>query len=175
MLAGTLVRLAPLRRADLGTLFTWINDREAVASNATYRPIHEWDHEAWFDSVTRSRGIAIFAIRTLGDDQLIGTCQLHDIDPIRRSAELQIRIGMAEYRGRGYGREALHLLIKHGFEDLNLQRIQLHVLRSNQHAAHVYERLGFQKEGVLRNAAFIEGEFVDVEIMSLLRTDQYDW
>ena len=96
------------------------------------------------------------------DGRLIGSCQLHGIHPVHRSAELQIRIGEAGERGRGHGTEAVTLLVDFAFRDLNLRRVALHVLATNERALKMYERIGFVREGVLREAAHVDGEYVDV-------------
>jgi len=86
-------------------------------------------------------------------------------------AELQIRIGDAADRGRGVGSEAVGLLLRFAFDDLNLQRVQLHVFADNAAAIRVYEKAGFVREGVLRQAAHIGGKYVDVVLMGILRED----
>src|SRR3954466_5826320 len=106
MLRGERVTLSPLRDGDSATLFEWINERSEVLFNAPYRPVHFASHEAWFDGVRNAPDVVLFAIRTIDDDALVGTCQLHSIDRLSRSAELQIRIGEPAKRGLGLGREA---------------------------------------------------------------------
>jgi RimJ/RimL family protein N-acetyltransferase len=66
--------------------------------------VHERDHEEWFASVRARPDVVIFAIRRRADNALIGTCQLRDIHPVHRSAELRIRLGERDQRDRGYGR-----------------------------------------------------------------------
>ncbi len=110
----------------------------------------------------------IFGIRLLEGGSLIGTCQLHAIDPIHRTAELQIRIAPSHH-GQGYGTEAVGLLLDHAFKDLNLHRVQLHVFATNARAIRVYEKAGFAREGVLLEAAYIDGKYVDVVVMGVLR------
>jgi RimJ/RimL family protein N-acetyltransferase len=82
-------------------LFDWINDREQILFNAAYRPIGEMNHRAWFESVQDRPDIVIFGIHLISRDQLIGSCQLRGIDPVHRGAELQIRVGEVDERGRG--------------------------------------------------------------------------
>jgi RimJ/RimL family protein N-acetyltransferase len=165
------VALAALGDEDLPRLFEWINDRETALFNAAYRPVHEPDHRAWFDDIRARRDVAIFGIRRLRDGELVGSCQLHGIDPVHRSAELQIRIGKPEARGQGLGEQAVRLLLRFGFGDLNLHRIALHVFASNEPALRLYEKVGFRHEGVLRQAAYIDGQYVDVVLMAILQSE----
>ncbi|MGH9905645.1 MAG: GNAT family N-acetyltransferase, partial [Pyrinomonadaceae bacterium] len=109
--------------------------------------------------------------RRTHDAALIGSCQLHSISAIHRSAELQIRIGQREDRGKGYGTEAVKLLLVHAYRDLNLHRVQVHVFSENVPAIRLYEKVGFKREGVLRNAVVIDGKTLDVLIMSVLSSE----
>jgi RimJ/RimL family protein N-acetyltransferase len=167
-LVGPRIQLAPLQPKDSAALFRWINDRELVIFNAGFHPVHARQHDAWMKRVVNSPDVAIFAIRQTRGDRLIGVCQLHSISPVHRSAELQIRIGDASARGRGLGSEAVRLLVEFGFRDLNLHRIWLRVFRSNTRALRTYAAAGFVKEGIMRDAAFIDGRFVDVVVMRKL-------
>ncbi len=170
MLRGERIMLAPLRDEDSRTLFGWINERGDVLLSAPYKPVHHADHVAWFDAIRSRDDVVVFGIRRLEDDVLVGSCQLHGIDPRSRSAELQIRIGVPDARGQGLGSEALELLVRYGFEDLNLRRIFLHVFATNERALRAYLAAGFVEEGRLREAAYVDGEFVDVVVMARLRT-----
>jgi RimJ/RimL family protein N-acetyltransferase len=172
VLKSSRIALQPLRLADLPVLFDWINDREQVLFNAPYKPVSEYQHRAWLEAVQQRTDLAIFGIRLLETDKLIGTCRLHSIDAVHRSAELQIRLGDVAARGVGCGTEAVTLLLQFAFRDLNLHRVVLHVFSSNAAAIRVYEKAGFRREGVLRKAAHIDGEYVDVLIMGILR-DEY--
>src|SRR4051812_6870578 len=113
---GRQVRLTDLADDDSDRLFSWINDRDLVVRSAPFRPVTRAEHEAWFTGIRARDDVRIFAIRPVDDDELIGSCQLHSIERDAGSAELQIRVGQAEARGHGYGREAVGLLLDHAFE-----------------------------------------------------------
>lgn len=170
MLRGERILLAPLRDDDSRRLFDWINERDDVLLSAPYKPVHGVDHAEWFDAIRARSDTVIFGIRLLDGDRLVGSCQLHGIDPRARSAELQVRIGEEDARGRGLGGEALRLLLRHGFEDLNLRRIWLRVFATNERALRTYDAAGFAEEGRLREAAYVDGAFVDVVVMARLRS-----
>jgi RimJ/RimL family protein N-acetyltransferase len=165
------VELAPLRDSDSPILFEWINDRALVTQSAPFRPVARDEHDTWFDDVRRRPDVRIFGIRLRADDRLIGSCQLHSIHPVHRSAELQIRIGDHDARSKGLGTEAVRLLVAIGFDELDLHRIALHVLETNQRALRLYERTGFRAEGMLKEAARIDDEWVNVVMMALLRSE----
>ena len=167
------VRLRPLQKTDASLLYEWITDRELVIHNAPYFPVSESDHEAWIERMmTKRSDLVIFVIEEIASEKAIGTCQLLNINWIHRSAELQIRIGDVAYQGKGYGTEAVRLLYQFGFTDLNLHRIYLHVFADNLRAIRAYEKSGFGQEGVLREATCIDGEWGDVIVMGLLKTDE---
>jgi RimJ/RimL family protein N-acetyltransferase len=167
------VRLSPIRAGDSAALFRWINDRELVLFNAGYHPVHAGQHAVWMKRIVKTPDVAIFAIRVKRGDRLVGVCQLHTISALHRSAELQIRIGEASARSRGYGTEAVRLLVDFAFRDLNLHRVWLRVFTSNTRARKAYVAAGFVEEGVMRDAAFIDGRFVDVVVMGLLRPARF--
>lgn len=171
MLKGKHICLGSLREEDSGTLWSWINDRRLVSQSGCPKPVHEDNHAEWFRGLTHGRDMVIFAIRRTDDGRLIGSCQLHSIHPVFRSAELQIRIGLEDETAKGYGTEAVRLLTDYGFRDLNLNRIFLHVFAGNIRAIRTYEKCGFVREGVLRQAVFVDGGTQDVFIMALLRAD----
>ena len=166
-----MIALTPLLNEDSGTLFEWINDREEVLHSAPYSVVHEADHEAWFDSIRNRDDVVIFAIRERDSERLIGSCQLLNIDPRHGSCELQIRIGEVAARGQGHGTEAVRLLLDHAFRDLGLHRVGLHVFSGNEAAISAYEKAGFVREGLMREAAMIDGDRVDVVVMAIIGRD----
>lgn len=166
------VMLSPITIADAPALFEWINDRDLVLFNAPFHPTHEASHLEWVRSLAKRKDLVAFAIRTAPSKKLIGVCQLTGINPVSRSADLQIRIGEAAARGRGLGLAAVNALVAFGFNDLNLHRIALHVFATNSRAIKTYQAAGFRHEGTLRDAAFIDGRFVDVRVMAILERDR---
>ena len=161
--------LSPLTDADSAQLFEWINRRDLVVLSAPYRPVHQPDHDAWFRAIRSRKDVVIFGIRRSADHRLVGSCQLHSIDPLQRSAELQIRIGEASATGQGIGTVACRALLRHAFDDLNLQRVHLKVLATNALARRVYEKVGFVTEAIAKDAVFIDGQWRDLVTMAIQR------
>lgn len=100
-------------------------------------------------------------------DELKGIFRLMNIDWIARVAELGIYIGDSKDRHKGYGRDGINLGLQYGFGKLNLAKIWLRVLSTNTTAQNLYESLGFEKEGVLKQHYYADGEHHDVTLFSL--------
>ena len=156
------VSLRQVVDSDSDILFKWINTRELVEFNAPFRVIQKSEHDAWFKNIRTQTNRAFFMIQHCETGVAIGSCQLHDINIVNRSAELQIRIGELKYQNKGGGSEAVRQLTNYGFTKLNLQRISLHVFATNIRALRVYEKNGFTREGFLRDAVIINGNSLDV-------------
>jgi RimJ/RimL family protein N-acetyltransferase len=165
------VSLRPLRTSDSALLYEWVTDRELRILSAPYWPVSEVDHQKWVEkALQRQEDAVILAIETISG-ATVGICKLLRIDWISRSAELQIKIGDPSHQGKGLGTAAVNLLCNHGFNDLGLHRIYLQVWSSNTRAKRVYEKAKFSKEGTLRDAAYVDGEFHDVVVMARLDSD----
>lgn len=112
-----------------------------------------------------------FAIHRLGESDPIGIISLMNISRSKGSADLSIIVGPEEARRQGYGPEAIGLLLDYGFERLGLQRVGLSVFEFNETAILTYQRLGFHKEGRLRQAVEREGILHDAILMSLPKSE----
>ncbi len=176
------VLLRPVIDADSDLLFGWINDHDLVVFNAPFREVSRPEHDAWFSRIQSRNDVAFFMIEDTESGKAIGSCQLLNIHSVHRSAELQIRIGSTTSQNRGSGSEAvrqliaygfskleLHRIAAYGFSKLELHRIALHVFATNQRAIRVYEKNGFVREGLLRQAACIDGQWLDVVCMARVR------
>lgn len=99
-----------------------------------------------------------------------GLVELVEIDHVHRRAEFQIVIAPG-HQGKGLARRAAILAMDYGFGVLNLHKIYLVVDKDNEKAIHIYEKLGFEIEGVLREEFFINGQYRDVTRMCLFQQD----
>jgi len=172
MLEGEHVSVAPLRDEDSEPMFAWINDRDLVILNAPFEPVDAGAHRRWFDQIRERDDVEIFGIRRDSDDLLIGSCQLLEIDREAGTCELQIRIGEAAGRDRGYGTETVGLLLRHAFEGLGLGEVRLDVFADNERAIRAYEKAGFERRETRPGATLIEGERKDVVVMSVRREEE---
>ncbi len=111
-----------------------------------------------------------FTIVTL-PETIIGFIGYFNAD--RRIGKVEVGIGIGEkaYWGKGYGREAMRLLLAHLFDDLGFQRVELDTWSGNERAIRSYIACGFQIEGRLRRAELVEGTYYETIIMGLLREE----
>ena len=112
-----------------------------------------------------------FHLRTLTDDTVIGFVVLFNLKWGNQSAEMAIGIGDKTYRGKGFGHDGLKLLLNYAFNELNLHRVSLTVMDYNQPAINAYERVGFVREGVHRQAVQRQGERYDLLLYGILRDE----
>ncbi len=107
------------------------------------------------------------------DDCIIGTCTLYHIDTNNRRGEIGYALG-SEYWGNGYMQEALKLLLNFCFGHLNLHRLEADVDPENTSSIKILERIGFQKEGYLRERWLVGGGVHDSLLYGLLKSDWLD-
>lgn len=167
------VYLRPAERDDLERFVRWFADAEVTRYLALRAPFSLAAEERWFDQMLGSQGKRDyhFVICLVEDGTPIGTAGLHGISGMEGNAEFGISIGEKAYWNQGYGTEALHAICDFGFGALRLERIQLQVYAPNRRARRSYEKAGFVHEGTQRHAMFAEGDFWDVDVMSLLRDE----
>lgn len=166
------VRLREIERSDLATINGWRANRELAAQlGAPFRHVALAVDEKWYEQYLATRANNVRLAICAGDGAPVGAVYLLGIDWIARAAEFAIWIGAAGAQGRGVGEAATRLMLAHAFDDLNLERVHLTVLRDNERALGLYRKLGFVQEGVQRRAAFKEGRYRDMVMMALLRED----
>jgi diamine N-acetyltransferase len=177
MIIGKRVRLRAMEREDLPLFVAWLNDQEVRQNMMECIPLSSENEKRWYESMLElPRALQPLGIEIFTSDgwEMIGNLSLHNIEQINRGAEVGIVIGEKKYWNQGYGREAMRLLLRHAFNHLNLNRVYLRVYETNLRGIRSYERAGFIHEGRLRQAQFCNGKFVDVLIMSVLRSEWQD-
>lgn len=172
MLEGERVVLRPVQAWDRERLYeiTETIEVRALASGRPPLPLSLEEVEArdkrWVEE--RNEDSAWFAIDV--DAELIGICGLHSIDHYQQLAEIGIRLG-EDFRGKGFGQDAVRVLADYGFRHLNLMKISLRVLADDERAVGAYRKAGFVEEGRLRSHAWYDGARHDELVMSVLREE----
>lgn len=171
MLQGELVGLRARRAADVPVLHAGLYDDVLIRSRTHERPWRPVDAEdSPFVADPKREDGAAFSVVTLADDELVGSAVLWGIDSHNRHAHLGISL-LPECRGRGLGADTVEVLCRYGFVVLGLRRLQLETLADNAAMIAVARRSGFVQEGTLREAAWVNGEFIDEVIFGLLAED----
>lgn len=167
-LVGEKIYLSPANMEDIELFTKWFNDFETTdfigSSNRVVNIINE---KEWLENTLKD-GALLFSIITLDNDRIIGNCDLKDIDYINRKATLGICIGNKESRNKGYGKEAIKLLLDYGFNYLNLNNIMLTVFEFNEIAIACYKKVGFKEIGRRRKCYFLNGKYYDKIYMDIL-------
>ena len=177
MIYGERIRLRAPEREDLPRFVAWLNDPEVRENLQLFLPLSSMEEERWFENMLQqppTEHTLVIEIREEDGWRPVGNCGFNYTDWRCRHSELGIFIGEKPLWGRGYGTEAMRLLVHHGFKTLNLNRIYLRVFETNPRAIRVYEKVGFVHEGRFRQAEYRDGRYIDVLFMSVLRSEWED-
>jgi len=139
-------------------------------------PFNEQGETKWLERHSEPPAVdgvtdVAFAFGLKGSEDQLGGTGLHKISSLHRHAEWGIFIGRPEHWGKGLGREVAATILRYAFDTLNLNRVHLRVNADNELGIKAYRAAGFREEGVLRSHHFVEGGYVDVVIMGVLRDE----
>jgi len=172
---GKLVRLRAYEKSDLDAVMKWINDEEVtdfLAGGMLTYPVSSIAEEKFIEAAAKSSDTEkSFAIETLAERKYLGGVAFHAINWLNHTAGVGITIGDKSFWGRGYGTDAMRLMMRLGFDKMNLHRLWLHVYDYNQRALASYEKCGFKREGVLRSERFYRGRYHDTIVMGILESE----
>ena len=171
MLNGKRVRLRPFEWEDAEKYRLCVNDPVVMSLVDRALPVTLEEHRRWYESIIANPRSVIFAVETVDSKRFVGCVWLYDIDDRHRHGEVRILIGDKRYWGKGMGTEAISLLSQFAFEKLNLHKIYAYVLASNPRASEAFEKVGFTREGLLKKDRYVNGVFVDVVRLGLLRKE----
>jgi RimJ/RimL family protein N-acetyltransferase len=169
VIQGKLVRLRSMNRDDLPRQLEFNNDLDVELAGGGDPPAPQslerlqanYDQQA----AKGGRDGPAFGIEVNG--RYVGQCALFNIDAVARTSEIGITIGDKTYWGRGFGREAIELLLAYGFVHWNLHKIWLRIHAANERAQRAYSACGFGEEGRLREQVWSNGKYDDLLIMGL--------
>ncbi len=167
------VILRPLMVKDAGISSHWRSDDEVVQNIVgPKRFVSVETEENWIrESLANPNRSLKLAICLKDSGKYVGNVYLEDIDQVNQNANFGILIGDEDYRGKGIGTEATMLMLHHAFYEMNLKRVGSLQLDTNLASIAMHRKCGFQDEGVLRRAAFKNGELRNLNIMGVLRED----
>jgi RimJ/RimL family protein N-acetyltransferase len=172
-LTGEKCYLSPIDENDAEKFTEWLNDLDVTQYlPAIYsRSINVKNEKELLEKLAKEHNYSIIDIST---NELIGNCGFHHTDNINQTSELGIFIGNKAFWDKGYGTEALLLLMDFGFKVLNLHNITLCVVSFNKRAIKVYERIGFKMIGKIRESLLKGNERYDLIYMDILSNEFYE-
>jgi len=170
-LIGKKCYLSPIDINDVEKYTEWLNDPEVSKYFISYSQMVSIESEKEIlIKLCKGHNYGIIDIET---NELIGNCGYESIDNIDQIAEVGLFIGNKTFWNKGYGTEALSLLIDYGFKALNLNNIMLKVLENNKGAIKCYEKIGFKHIGIRRESSQRDLQKQNMLYMDILRNDFY--
>jgi RimJ/RimL family protein N-acetyltransferase len=177
LFSGQLVNLRAFTDDDIKPSVSFINDTEIILNLDDDAPMPQSyeTQKAWFEEMRKEKkkyGDFFWAIDTK-DGKFIGGCGVNHMDRKNRVARVGIFIGDREYLGKGYGTDAMKVLLEFLFEEYNANKVKLSVFDYNKRAIRSYEKCGFQTEAIQREAVFRYGKYQDMRCMAILKEEYF--
>jgi len=169
MIKGNQINLRAIERSDLEKLRNMRNEPENNQYFRTWRQLNMDDQERFFKNIVMGDNHIVFGIENK-TGELIGVCRLSYIQWQARIAEAGIYTKLSE-QGKGYGTEAMRILVDFGFNQANLHRITAEARVDNAASIEIFKKIGFEVEGTLRDSFFRNGRYYDTIVMSILEKD----
>lgn len=167
-----MIKLEPFKRSDYKQLINWINSEEFLiqwSGNAFTYPLNEQQLEKYIESAN----ILAFKVVDGKTSDVIGHISLGQIDNKNKSARVgKVLVGDAKMRGCSIGKHMMKAVLHIAFEELKLHRVTLGVYDFNTSAISCYEKIGFVKEGLLRDSKKVGETYWNLWEMSML---EYEW
>jgi RimJ/RimL family protein N-acetyltransferase len=171
-IVGTKCYLSPIDINDAEEITGWLNDLNVTINLNLYSKNINTDNEAAIlENVSKDH---YYAIIDKEINKLIGCCSFKNIDQLNQTAEIGIYIGNKSYWNKGYGSEALTILLDYGFKALNLHNVLLTVFDFNEGAKRCYEKVGFKEIGIRREGLFRNLKKHDIIYMDILCNEFYE-
>jgi len=170
---GNNIYIRILEREDMKKIYKWFNDEE-IGDIMGYLPVFRIENQLkYYENSLDDKARFVFAICTHNDEH-IGNVGLGKINYVSRNCMLNIFIADHKNRNKGFGSEAIKLVLRFAFNKLNMHKVYLQTSDRFEGAVHMYERLGFYKEGVMRDHYYSNGRYDDKIIFSILKNEFYD-
>ena len=170
-IVGDRIYLRPLEVEDADAFVSWLSDEEVRKYLGGTTPFNRIREREYIEGLYKDDRNINLGIVLKDGDELIGATGLEDISFPNRNAEMGIVIGNKDCWSQGYGTEAVKLILRYGFDELNLHKIFLRVFCYNPRAIRSYEKAGFRREVVLPEHAYLGGEYCDEYVMSILEDE----
>lgn len=173
MLVGNFTYLRAVEESDLEILRDWRNIPEFRINFREHRELNLENQKEWFNRIFRNPNDFMFVIIDKETNEVIGACGLLYTNWIIRSSDFSFYIGKDElYIDEKFSMDAANILIRYGFNDLNLNKIWMELYEfDNKKLDFFKNKLKFSTDGKLRKNAFAKGRYWDSFIISLLSSE----
>lgn len=165
---GEHVYLRPITHDDTDLIVKWRNDENVIKYFFYRGEFTKESHERWIRERIETGEVVQFMVCMKDDDRPLGCTYVRDIDYQNKKAEYGVFIGEEDARGHGIGKEILNLTVDYAFKELKLHRIYARVRDNNEASLYSFLHCGFEKEAVLRESIYCDGEYVNVVILGKL-------
>ncbi|WP_240056686.1 GNAT family N-acetyltransferase [Bacillus mesophilum] len=167
------LRLRKITAEDANSILVYLSDEDVMKYYGLlpFTSVDDaLDEIAWYQSIQDQQTGMRWGITLKEEDIIIGSCGFHNGVPKHFRTEIGFELSKA-YWGKGIAAEAIKAVVNYGFDHLNINRIEALIEPANQPSQKVVEKIGFIKEGLLRNYEYTNGKFDDLYIYSLLKQD----
>ena len=166
---GDRIYLSPMNSDDYEIYTKWMNDKSVTENLSMHTQIVTLNSEKqWLE---KNNNEYTFSIILKEEDRLLGNVSLMEVDLINGKAVLGIFIGEKDDRNKGYGKEAIKLILNYGFNSLNLNNIMLQVYSFNEKAINTYKKIGFKTFGIRRSCKYHDGVIYDEVYMDIVKEE----
>ncbi len=172
MLIGDRIVVRPVENEDIPTIFQWSSDyelKELFDFRVAFLNKDELCSEV--EKYRTDERTIDLCIADKSSKRIVGRCVLTEVDFINKKANCFLYIGEQEFIGKGYGTEALHIIMDYAFNKLNLNRLESYVFDFNKKAIKCYKRCGLKVEGIIREGVYRRGKYHDIYIMGILKCE----
>ena len=166
LVKGPNLYLRLLDFGDLDRTWEWLHRPDVYMKIGVQVPFTKIQQQRWFANLQNGNSKIVFAVCLNDDNAHIGNVSLDMIDPRHRNARLSIFIADKSVRGKGFGSEALKLLERYASENLSLHKIWCKTDVGYPEILRFYEKLGFHKEGILKEHELKNGRYVDKAVLA---------
>jgi UDP-4-amino-4,6-dideoxy-N-acetyl-beta-L-altrosamine N-acetyltransferase len=170
-IVGDKIYLRPIEVEDIDSFILWLNDEDVRQYLYRTSPLNKIREKEFVENLYKEDKDIVLGIVIKEEDKLIGNIGMHRISIPHRQAGLGIFIGNKDQWSKGYGTEALNLMLDYAFNQINLHRVYLSVMSFNARAIRAYEKVGFKREGIFREHVFRNGKYHDLYYMGVLENE----
>lgn len=173
MLTSERIYLRKMTEADIPLYHTWRNNLNVMQTTSPYLDVYDEGETEDFvkNVILRSSTSKTYMCMDRSTRTAFGIVALTQIDYKNRHAECIIDLGNQDFWGKGYGTEAMQILLDYAFLEMNLHRLHLRVFSFNKAAIRLYEKIGFIHEGEARESLFRDGRWHSILSMGMLQTE----